>query len=224
MSVAEVEKSSHAFQRQMTPQGGSTTPICPHRMGHAVLCAATEAAGMETPQWGVRGEGLSQEDISKRTCWPVGVVEFTGVKSLQRKCCWEEEGILYRCRNLWVFLLAARPLLSRSGARAFRHGHLSHLSPGPGLGAHFPRVRGRWLIPLSCASTGPAPAPRPCVQAGVHAVCSARSGRSVILLPPPRSCVCCQPPVCARSAQAFLQYLPVTLSASDSLSVCEAGP
>ena len=186
---------------------------------HGTCCAVSSHRGSRNGDSlvGVRGEGLSQEGISQRTCWPRGSQELKiyreNAVEKRREFC-TNAGIC-----LWVFLLAARPLLSRSGVRAFRHGHLQPPQPRPRTPAHFPPFPGRWLILLHCASSGPAPAPPPCVPAGVRAVCSPRSRRSVIL-PPHQSCVCCQP--LSRSAQAFLKYLPFTLSASDSLSAYEA--
>ena len=153
----------------------------------------------------------------------MGVVEFTGVKNRQRKCCWEEEGILHKCRNLWVFLLGARLLLSWAGVRTFRHGHLQPLQPLPRTRSPFTSFSWWTLIWQYWASVGPAPpssAPRPrrcprCVLPSLWTLLSFSCLRTS-----PVSAA--SPPVCLHSAHAFLKYLPFTLSASDSLSVYEA--
>lgn len=101
----------------------------------------------------------------------------SGVKNRQRKCCWEEERILHKCRSLSVgFPLGARPLLSWAADRTFRHGHLQPPQPlarARGLCASLPWWTLAWR---HRASVDAAPRSSARVLAGAHAVCSPRSG------------------------------------------------
>lgn len=128
---------------------------------------------------------------------------------------------MHKCRNLWVFLLGARLLLSWAGVRTFRHGHLQPLQPLPRTRSPFTSFSWWMLIWLPWVLLPP---PRPRVLAGVHAVCSPHSGlfchspasaRVLCLLPAPLSVSAlltlflntfplhCQPLTACRSTKLF---------------------
>lgn len=200
----------------MTTQGVFCDPHLSSLHGTCLAVCSHRCSRNRDSSVGVRGEGLSQEGISQRTCWPRGSLSSQELKIYRENAVEKRREF---CTNAgicqWVFLLAARLLLSRSGVRAFRHGHLQPPQPQPRTRAYFPRFRGRWLI----RCTGLPRVLLPLLSPASQQV----SSRCAPLAPGALSFCLRTSPVSAasplsRSAQAFLKYVPFTLSASDSLS------